>query len=149
VGRLDDRVRWYLMWREASEEVRRAYRRLAREHHPDANPGAEERFKETQHACEDLSDPKKRREYDERSCSSSGRWRAGTGGTGRRTVRAESLSDLLNKATGLSYQHMGRHREFSRELGGEDLARFARLLVVPPELMTRGCSASTRRPVAT
>lgn len=47
MGRLDDRVRWYLMWREASEEVRRAYRRLARDHHPDANPGAEERFKET------------------------------------------------------------------------------------------------------
>jgi hypothetical protein len=128
------------MWREASEEVRRdtgGWRGITTRTPTPAPRSASRRH------------PKKRREYDERSCSSSGRWRAGTGGTGRRTVRAESLSDLLNKATGLSYQHMGRHREFSRELGGEDLARFARLLVVPPELMTRGCSASTRRPVAT
>ena len=50
------------------EEIRRAYRRLARKYHPDANPNdkaAEERFKEIQHAYEVLSNPEKRREYDE------------------------------------------------------------------------------------
>lgn len=50
------------------EEIRRSYRRLARKYHPDANPndkGAEERFKEIQHAYEVLSNPEKRREYDE------------------------------------------------------------------------------------
>lgn len=50
------------------EEIRRAYRRLARKYHPDANPNdkaAEERFKEIQHAYEVLSSPEKRREYDE------------------------------------------------------------------------------------
>lgn len=54
--------------REASEaEIKKAYRRLAREHHPDANPtdsGAEERFKELTEAYDVLSNPESRRAYD-------------------------------------------------------------------------------------
>lgn len=54
--------------REASEtDVKKAYRRLAREHHPDANPGdagAEDRFKELTEAYEVLSSPDARKAYD-------------------------------------------------------------------------------------
>ena len=48
------------------DEIQRAYRKLARQHHPDVNkdPGAEDRFKEISEAYDVLSDPQTRRRYD-------------------------------------------------------------------------------------
>ena len=50
------------------DEIKKAYRKLARKHHPDVNPGnkqAEERFKEISFANDVLSDPEKKKVYDE------------------------------------------------------------------------------------
>jgi molecular chaperone DnaJ len=52
----------------SAEDIKKAFRKLARKHHPDVNPGnkaAEERFKQLNTAFEVLSDPKKRQLYDE------------------------------------------------------------------------------------
>jgi molecular chaperone DnaJ len=65
----------------SADEIKKAYRKLARQYHPDRNPGdkdAEERFKEVQTAYDVLSDPEKRKQYDAFG-SADGR-RAGPGG---------------------------------------------------------------------
>jgi molecular chaperone DnaJ len=63
----------------SQDEIKKAYRKLVREVHPDKNPGNEERFKEVQGAYDVLSDPEKRAQYD-RFGSANGRPGAGAGG---------------------------------------------------------------------
>src|SRR5437868_10232180 len=67
------------------KEITKAYRKLAKQNHPDANPGdkaAEERFKEASAAYDVLGDAAKRKEYDDvrRLAASGGGFGAGAGG---------------------------------------------------------------------
>src|ERR1700728_5120736 len=49
----------------SDKEITRAYRKLAKENHPDTNPGSEEHFKEISAAYDVVGDADKRKEYDE------------------------------------------------------------------------------------
>ncbi|CAM5345058.1 Chaperone protein DnaJ [Streptomyces rimosus subsp. rimosus] len=85
--------------KDATEaEIKKAYRKLAREFHPDANKGdakAEERFKEISEANDILGDPKRRKEYDEaRALFGNGGFRAGPGGAGGGSFNFD-LGDLF------------------------------------------------------
>ena len=120
----------------SGDDVRLAYRRLVRQHHPDANPDvpeAEERFKEIQQAYEVLSNPEKRRQHDERLRASShksrGGFDTGTVGSSRNTSQVD-LADLLAKPGDRSGDSASGHKEFGGHLGGSDLNRIARLLGV-------------------
>lgn len=72
--------------RAASQaEIKKAFRKLAREHHPDKKPGdkaAEKRFKDANEANAVLSDPEKRQKYDQLGANWEAFTRAGAGGAG-------------------------------------------------------------------
>ncbi|RDI94719.1 molecular chaperone DnaJ [Meiothermus sp. QL-1] len=85
------------------EEIKRAFKRLARKYHPDVNkePGAEERFKEINEAYTVLSDPEKRRIYDtygERV--GSGQWYSPPPGQGSFVGNVGDFSDFFQQLFG-------------------------------------------------
>ena len=91
----------------SDKEIARAYRKLAKQFHPDANPGSEERFKEISAAYDIVGDQAKRKEYDEvRALSEqgfSGNPFAGAGGApggGFSNFKVDDLGDLLGNIFG-------------------------------------------------
>ncbi|HUC36342.1 MAG TPA: molecular chaperone DnaJ [Acidimicrobiales bacterium] len=85
------------------KELTRAYRKLAKQYHPDANPGSEDRFKEISSAYDVVGDPEKRKEYDEvrRLGAAGAGGLGGFGGPGGATFRVEDLGDLGDLFGGL------------------------------------------------
>jgi molecular chaperone DnaJ len=95
----------------SEEEIRKAYRKLARKYHPDLNPGdkaAEERFKTVQEAYDVLNDSKKRQMYDQYGFYSDAMPGAGGAGAGNGFGGANpnmdfggfDFSDFMNQARG-------------------------------------------------
>ncbi len=89
------------------DQIKKAYRDLARKHHPDMNQGdkkSEEKFKEIQHAYETLSDPEKKKTYDMFGTSNFGGQRTG-GGSYRQYSRGfpdidEIFKDIFSQGGG-------------------------------------------------
>ncbi|MGI8491778.1 MAG: molecular chaperone DnaJ [Acidimicrobiales bacterium] len=84
------------------KEIGKTYRKLAKQYHPDANPGSEERFKDVSAAYDVLGDSAKRKEYDEvRRMGPLGNPFAGGGGRGGAGgFRVDDLGDLLGNIFG-------------------------------------------------
>jgi molecular chaperone DnaJ len=92
----------------SAEEIKKAYRKLARRYHPDRNPGddaAEERFKDIQTAYDILGDPDKRKQYDRGGMLFGTGGRPGPGGAGQGQggfggFEAGNFGDILSNLFG-------------------------------------------------
>ena len=128
------------------EEIKRAFRKLAKQYHPDVNkdPGAEEKFKEIGEAYAVLSDPDKKRQYDQFGHAA---FSGGAGGGGFQGFNAEDIDlssifeDLFGSSFGFNFGGSSRTRNTNRATKGKD--RLVRM-VLDFEEAVFGCKKSIK-----
>jgi molecular chaperone DnaJ len=140
----------------SQDEIKKAYRKLVREHHPDRNPGdkeAEERFKEIQGAYDVLSDAEKRKQYDSFGSADGRAGFPGGGGGGNFNFDFGDISDLFGGfgdifGRGQTRQRAGRGADLQVEVGlsFEDSLRGVETEIpVDAETACRECGGSGAR----
>jgi molecular chaperone DnaJ len=151
----------------SDDEIKKAYRKLARKYHPDRNPddpSAEERFKEVQGAYDTLSDPEKREQYDQGGMFAGfggsgggpfGGFGGGPGGPGGQPFGAggagfgDILSNLFGRGSGGAggQQQRGRDLETEVSLSFDQAVNGAQVSVaVPKEERCPTCHGSGAKP---
>ena len=138
----------------SADEIKKAYRKLAREHHPDASGGDEARFKEIQGAYDVLSDAEKRKQYDAFG-SADGRVGGFPGGGANVNFDFNDLSDLFGGRLGDIFgrgnarQPSGRGADVQAEVRvsfDDSLRGLEAQIPVEAEAACRECGGSGAQP---
>jgi molecular chaperone DnaJ len=136
----------------SDEEIKKAYRKLAREYHPDRNPddpAAEERFKQVQEAYDTLSDPEEKRQYDAGGMFGGfGRGTAGAPGGGFTADLGDIFSTVFGRRGG-GPQRPARGRDLETEvrLGFDQAMAGTEVSVnVPKQATCKTCAGTGARP---
>ena len=141
----------------SQDEIKKAYRKLARQYHPDTNAGdkeAEERFKEVQGAYDVLSDPEKRKQYDAYGSADGRAGFPGGGGGGNFNFDFGDISDLFGGfgdifGRGQSRQRAGRGADLQAEINvsfDDSLRGVETQIPVEAEAACRECGGSGAQP---